>query len=98
MQSDLYWVYILSSMTRVLYTGCTSDVRRRMYQHKNGLMPGFTKRYSVTRLVWYDFSPNVAAVVARERDIKGWSREQKIRLIEGTNGGWADLAADWFRA
>ena len=69
-----------------------------MYQHKYGLIPGFTKRYSVTRLVWYDYSPNVAAVVAREREIKGWSREKKIRLIEATNRGWEDLAADWFRA
>jgi putative endonuclease len=96
MRSDLYCVYILSSSTRVLYVGCTSDLNRRMFQHKHGLLPGFTKRYRVTRLVWYDCTPNVAAAVAREREIKGWSREKKIRLIEATNRGWLDLAADWF--
>ena len=98
MRSDLYWVYILSSTTRMLYTGCTSDLLKRMYQHMHGLFPGFTKRYSVTRLVWYDFSPNVAAIVAREREIKGWSRGKKIRLIEASNRGWEDLAFDWFGA
>jgi putative endonuclease len=60
-------------------------------------LPDFTERYSVRRLVWYDSSPNVAAVVAREREIKGWSRAKKVRLIEATNGGWEDLAMDWFQ-
>jgi putative endonuclease len=96
MRSDRYWVYMLSSTTRVLYTGATSNLVRRMYQHKHGLFPGFTKRYSVTRLVWYDWTPNVAAVVAREREIKGWTREKKMHLIETTNAGWQDLAAAWF--
>ena len=98
MRSDRYWVYILCSTSRVLYTGSTSHLVRRVYQHKHGLFPGFTKRYSVTRLVWYDWTPNVAAAVAREREIKGWTREKKIRLIEAANAGWVDLAADWFRA
>jgi putative endonuclease len=90
-------VYILSSTTRVLYAGTTSNLVRRMHQHKHGLLPGFTKRYFVTRLVWYDWTPNVAAAVAREREIKGWTREEKVRLIESINAGWQDLAADWFR-
>jgi putative endonuclease len=97
MQSDRYWVYVLSSATRVLYAGTTSNLVRRMYQHKHGLFPGFTKRYSVTRLVWSDWTPNVAAAVAREREIKGWTREKKVRLIETINAGWVDLAEDWFR-
>ena len=97
MRADRYWVYILSSQTRVLYTGTTSSLVRRMYQHKHGFLSGFTRRYSVTRLVWYDATPNVAAAVAREREIKSWTREKKVRLIEATNAGWEDLAADWFR-
>jgi putative endonuclease len=95
-RSDRYWVYILSSNSRVLYTGCTSNLLRRIYQHKHGLIPGFTKRYAVTRLVYYDWTPNVAAAVAREREIKGWTREKKCRLIESINAGWQDLAADGF--
>ena len=91
-----YCVYILSSTSGVLYTGSTSNLLRRMYQHKHGLIPGFTKWYAVGRLVYYDCTPNAAAAVARERDIKSWTREKKLRLIETMNAGWVDLAADWF--
>ena len=97
MRSDRYRVYILSSHSRVLYTGCTSNLLRRIDQHKLGSIPGFTKRYMVTRLVYYDWTSNVAAAVARAREIKGWAREKKIRLIEAANAGWEDLAADRFR-
>jgi len=97
MRSDRYWVYILCSTSRVLYTGSTSDIVRRIHQHKHGLIPGFTQRYSITRLVYYDWPPNVAATVAREREIKAWTREKRCRLIESINAGWEDLAADWFR-
>ncbi len=99
MHSDrLYCVYIMSSTTRVLYAGSTSDLLRRTYQHKHGVLPGFTRRYKVTRLVYYDCTPNAAAAVARERQIKGWTREKKVRLIEAGNAGWIDLAAGWFEA
>jgi putative endonuclease len=91
-------VYVLSSTSRVLYVGCTSDLLRRVYQHKFGLLPGFTKRYQVTRLVFFECTPNVRAAVAREREIKGWGREKKLRLVETRNAGWEDLAADWFVA
>jgi putative endonuclease len=91
-----YCVYILSSTSRVLYTGSTSNLFRRMYQHKRGLIPEFTKRYAIVRLVYYDCTPNAAAAVAREREIKSWTREKKLRLIETVNAGWVDLAADWF--
>ena len=91
-----YCVYILSSTARVIYTGSTSNLLRRMYQHKHGLIPGFTSRYAVTRLVYYECTRNAAAAVAREREIKSWTREKRLRLIESANGGWLDLAADWF--
>ena len=91
-----YYVYILSSTARVLYTGSTSNLLRRTYQHKHRLIPGFTSRYSVTRLVYYECTLNAAAAVAREREIKTWTRARKIRLIEAMNAGWLDLAADRF--
>jgi putative endonuclease len=91
-----YCVYILSSTSRALYTGSTSNLLRRMYQHRHGLIPGFTRRYGITRLVYYDCTPNAAAAVARERELKSWTREKKLRLIETANAGWLDLAANWF--
>jgi putative endonuclease len=97
MRSDRgFFVYILASKSRVLYTGVTSNLIRRIYEHRTGGFPGFTRRYAVTRLVHYEQTPNVAAAVAREREIKRWSRAKKLRLIESANAGWADLAADWF--
>jgi putative endonuclease len=90
------YVYILSSQTRVLYTGSTSDLRRRMYQHKAGLFPGFTQEYHVTRLVYFECHASIRAGVERERKIKGWRRAKKLALIETINAGWLDLAADWF--
>ena len=91
-----YYVYIMASHSRVLYIGVTSDLRRRVYQHKEGLLPGFTSKYRITRLVFYEETPNSRAAVVRERQIKGWAREKKLLLIESRNAGWLDLAADWF--
>ena len=92
-----YFIYIVASKSGVLYVGSTSDLVRRTYQHRHGLIPGFTKRYRVDRLVWWETTPNSRAMVEREREIKGWRREKKVRLIEATNPGWHDLAVDWFR-
>ena len=91
-----YYVYIMASHSRVLYIGVTSDLRRRVYQHKHGLIKGFTSKYRVTRLVYYEETPSSRAAVARERQIKGWLREKKFRLIESVNTGWDDLASSWF--
>lgn len=90
-----YFVYILASKSGVLYVGSTSDLARRVYQHRHGLPGGFTKRYRVNRLVWWDVTPNARAAVAKEREIKSWRREKKIELIEAFNPGWRDLALDW---
>jgi putative endonuclease len=95
-RAPCYYVYILVSKSGVLYVGSTLDLVRRTYQHLHGLIPGFTSRYRVNRLVWWDATPNSRAAVAREREIKSWRREKKARLIEATNSGWVDLAADWF--
>jgi putative endonuclease len=92
------YVYILASHSRVLYTGITSDLRRRMYQHKQGLIPGFTAEYSVNRLVYFESTNHVRAAIERERQIKGWRREKKLVLIESVNAGWLDLSQGWFEA
>jgi putative endonuclease len=92
-----YFVYILASQTRVLYTGVTSDLPRRVYQHRHALIPGFTSEYHVTRLVFFECYASSRLAVERERQIKGWRRSRKLELIEQNNAGWIDLAADWFR-
>jgi putative endonuclease len=91
-----FCVYILASHSRVLYTGVTRDLLRRVHQHRLGQIPGFTQDYQVTRLVYFEETPSARFAFDRERQIKGWSREKKIRLIESTNAGWLDLAKDWF--
>lgn len=90
-----YYVYIMSSPSRTLYTGVTNDLRRRVYEHKNKLVPGFTARYNVTLLVYFEETPNVNSAIAREKQIKGWSRAKKVALIEATNPQWQDLSAEW---
>ena len=89
-------VYILASRSRVLYTGVTRDLLRRVHQHRTGAIPGFTRKYSVTRLVYFEDTLSARAAFTREREIKSWSREKKLRLIESINLGWEDLAQDWF--
>jgi putative endonuclease len=87
-----YCVYILASRSRNLYTGVTSDVQRRMIEHREGLVPGFTSRYRIFRLVHYEQFADIRDAIAREKEIKGWRREKKIWLIERKNPTWQDLA------
>jgi putative endonuclease len=90
-----FYVYILASHSKVLYVGVTNDLERRVFQHRQGLH-GFTARYRVTRLVYYDQTASVMAAIQREKQIKGWLRRKKVELIEETNPMWLDLAQDWF--
>jgi len=92
MKEHLYFVYMLASRRNgTLYTGVTNDVLRRTWQHKNDLVGGFTKKYGIHILVWYEMHEDVHAAIAREKQIKGWNRAWKIRLIEKNNSGWNDL-------
>lgn len=87
-----YFVYVLASKPYgTLYTGVTSALANRTYQHKNDLIPGFTSRYGVHLLVWFEEYGNPADAIAREKQIKGWNRAWKIRLIERGNPNWEDL-------
>ena len=98
MPSTRFFVYILASRSRVLYTGVTRDLLRRVHQHRLGQIAGFTQRYHVTRLVYFEETPSARAAFEREHQIKGWSRAKKIHLVESVNAGWLDLAKDWFES
>ncbi len=91
-----YYVYIVTNSTRRLYTGVTSDLHRRVYEHKHKLVPGFTNRYNLTWLVYYDITSDVSVAINREKQIKGWLRSKKLALVESMNPGWKDLSADWY--
>ena len=91
-----FYVYILSSKSRVLYTGITDNIYRRTWEHKNDVNPGFTRDYRVHRLVYYETFKYVNNGIAREKTIKGWLRRKKIALIEAENPTWEDLSAAWF--
>ena len=87
-----YWVYILSSRSRVLYTGVTSNLPRRVAQHRAGGVNAFTAKYKVYRLVFCEQVSDVQAAIKREKQLKGWRRMKKLDLIEAVNPDWADLA------
>ncbi len=91
-----YYVYIMASRSRVLYTGVTNDLTRRVNEHKRGLVSGFTRKYRITRLVYFEEFPDIRDAIAREKEIKGWKRLRKISLIESRNPTWEDLAKNWF--
>lgn len=85
-------VYLLASRRLgTLYVGVTSDLVKRVYQHRNGLADGFTKRHNVHDLVWYERHERMESAISREKQIKGWSRAAKIELIEKQNREWLDL-------
>ncbi|MCE2968699.1 MAG: GIY-YIG nuclease family protein [Burkholderiales bacterium] len=86
-----YWVYVLASRSRVFYVGVTNNLVRRIWEHRNDKVPGFTQRYRVHRLVHFEQTPDVLSAIAREKQIKGWRREKKIALIEAQNPTWRDL-------
>ena len=90
-----YYVYIMTNGKRTLYTGVTKNLYRRVYEHKEKLVPGFTKRYNIDYLVYIECTSDVVAAITREKQIKGWTRAKKISLIESSNPEWRDLSLDW---
>ena len=90
-----YHVYIMSNLKGTLYTGVTSELVSRVYAHKHKLIPGFTSRYNINKLVYYEETVDVKAAIAREKQIKSWRREKKIALIQTINPTWKDLSEDW---
>jgi putative endonuclease len=92
-----YYVYIMTNKSRTLYTGVTNDLMRRVYEHKNKLIKGFT-RYNIQYLVYYESTSNVYAALEREKQIKGWLRKRKIALIDSMNPEWKDLSEEWYES
>jgi len=87
-----YYVYLLASRKHgTLYVGVTSDLVRRIYQHKTKAVPGFSARYGIDRLVWFEIYDDPLTAIAREKELKKWRRDWKIRLIEESNPDWNDL-------
>ena len=86
----------MTNRSGTLYTGITNDLHRRVYEHKNDLISGFTSKYNITRLVYFEETSDVKAAIAREKQIKGWVRAKKVALIEEANHKWRDLSEGWF--
>jgi len=90
-----YCVYIMSSVSRVLYVGITNNIERRVTEHKSKSVPGFSARYNTYALVYFEPFGDVRAAIAREKKIKGWLRARKVALIRSSNPRWKDLSATW---
>ncbi len=91
-----YYVYILTNWNnRVLYVGLTNDLFRRMHEHKNKVVSGFTKRYNLNKLVYYQETSDVLSAITREKEIKKWRRQKKNDLVSSMNPEWKDLSESW---
>jgi putative endonuclease len=86
-----YFIYIMTNKSGTLYTGVTNNLERRSFEHKNHVIKSFTKKYKITKLVYFEETNDISAAISREKQIKGWMRKKKIALIESMNPGWKDL-------
>ena len=91
----MYYTYIVASRSHNFYIGMTSDLMKRIWQHKEGVFEGYSKIYKCNRLVWFERCPSVLDAITREKQLKGWGREKKISLIERENPTWIDLSEGW---
>lgn len=91
-----FYVYIMASISGVIYIGVTNNLERRVIEHKNDLIDGFTKKYKCHKLVYYEHYNDVNNAIAREKQLKKWRRDKKEFLIKGMNPQWNDLSRDWF--
>ncbi len=98
MQPKAFYVYIMSSRSRNLYVGVTSDLVGRVWQHKTKALGGHTARFNIERLVYFEEFGTAAEAICREKELKDWRRERKVALIEAGNPAWDDLAAGWYDA
>ena len=93
---ETYYVYILSNHTNTtLYIGVTNNLRRRLYEHKNKLIEGFTSTYNINKLVYFEETTDIKATIQREKNLKKWKREWKEALIKKNNPNYRDLSSDW---
>jgi putative endonuclease len=94
--SRTYYIYILTNKSGTLYTGVTGNLKKRLWQHKTKDVEGFTKKYNIDRLIYYEIFRNVWSAIAREKQIKGWVRRRKLELIASMNPEWRDLSDGWY--
>ncbi len=90
-----YYVYIMANHVGMLYIGVTNNLERRACEHKHGCVEGFTKRYKLKRLLYFETTSDVQAAIAREKQLKGWVRRRKVALIESMNPEWKDVSEGW---
>ena len=94
--SKTYYIYLITNWNnKVLYTGVTNNLEKRVYQHKNKLIKDFTEKYNVNKLVYFEQTTDINSAITREKEIKKWRREKKNRLVESKNKSWDDLSEQW---
>jgi len=98
MKEKTFWVYIITNKNNTtFYIGVTNNLLRRIYEHKNGLVKGLSKKYKLTKLVFYEMSENAYSAISREKQLKNWHRDWKLNLIRQNNPDFKDLAEGWHR-
>lgn len=90
-----YFVYIMASVSGTLYAGVTNDLARRVYEHKNNIIKGFTEKYACHKLVYFEDTSEIESAITREKQLKNWRRDKKEFLIRKMNPGWKDLSLEW---
>ncbi len=96
MENKQYYIYFMTNFEETtLYVGVTNNLERRVYEHKNKLLKGFTSRYNLKKLVHYEIYNDIEQAIAREKQIKSWARQRKVELIKGSNENWIDLSEQW---
>lgn len=90
-----FYVYIMTNKSKTLYVGVTNNLQRRVYEHKNKMIRGFTSKYNITKVVYFEVFNDIESAIKREKQIKGWLRKKKIDLIESMNPEWNDLSEEW---
>lgn len=97
LQNNQFYIYILTNWNNsVMYIGVTNNLKRRIFEHKNKLVKGFTERYNVNKLVYFEETPDVYVAIIREKQLKKWRREKKNNLVNSMNPEWNDLSEGWF--
>jgi putative endonuclease len=96
LNSKLFYVYIVTNWNnKVMYIGMTNDLYRRIYEHKNKMIEGFTSKYNISKLVYFESTEDVLSAIGREKEIKKWRRAKKDQLVIGQNPAWEDLSLQW---
>ena len=95
-RENQYYVYIMTNKSRTLYVGMTNNIKKRVYEHKKKLIEGFTKKYNINQLLYFETFGDSNSAIDREKTIKGWLRNKKIELLNQTNPHWKDLSHDWY--